>query len=47
MSNRAQINQQAARDDVPAPTVEQDYVLAHIMAAEFNAIAYTAECLVR
>ncbi|MDE0282825.1 MAG: nucleotidyl transferase AbiEii/AbiGii toxin family protein [Gammaproteobacteria bacterium] len=29
----AQITQRAARDDVPAPTVERDYVLAHIMAA--------------
>ncbi len=33
MSKLAQITQQAARDDVPAPTVERDYVLAHIMAA--------------
>lgn len=33
MSNRAQINQQAARDRVPALTVERDYVLAHILAA--------------
>jgi uncharacterized protein len=33
MSNRAQITQQAARDGVPAPTVERDYVLAHIIAA--------------
>ena len=32
MSNRAQITQQAARDGVPAPTVERDYVLAHIIA---------------
>ena len=33
MTNRAQITRQAARDDVPAPTVERDYVLAHIVAA--------------
>ena len=33
MSNLAQITQQAARDDIPAPTVERDYVLAHIIAA--------------
>ncbi len=33
MSNLAQITQQAARDGVPGPTVERDYVLAHIMAA--------------
>ena len=32
MSNRAQITRQAARDGVPAPTVERDYVLAHIIA---------------
>lgn len=32
MSNRAQITQQAARDGVPAPTVERDYILAHIIA---------------
>ena len=32
MSNRAQITQQAARDGVPAPAVERDYVLAHIIA---------------
>ena len=32
MSNRAQITQQAASDGVPAPTVERDYVLAHIIA---------------
>lgn len=32
MSNLAQITQQAARDGVPAPTVERDYVLAHIIA---------------
>ena len=32
MSNRAQITRQAARDGVPAPTVERDYVLAHIVA---------------
>ena len=32
MSSRAQITQQAARDGVPAPTVERDYVLAHIIA---------------
>ena len=29
MTNRAQITRQAARDGVPAPTVERDYVLAH------------------
>ncbi len=33
MSNRAQITQRAARDGVPAPTVERDYVLAHVIAA--------------
>ena len=33
MTNRAQITQQAARDGVPAPTVERDYVLAHVIAA--------------
>jgi len=33
VSNLAQITQQAAYDGVPAPTVERDYVLAHIMAA--------------
>ena len=33
MINRAQITQQAARDGVPAPTVERDYVLAHVIAA--------------
>ena len=33
MSNRAQITQHAARDGVPAPTVERDYVLAHVIAA--------------
>ena len=32
MSHRAQITQQAARDGVPAPAVERDYVLAHIIA---------------
>ena len=32
MTNKAQITQQAARDEVPAPTVERDYVLAHIIA---------------
>lgn len=32
MSNRARITQQAARDGVPAPAVERDYVLAHIIA---------------
>lgn len=32
MSNRAQITRQAARDGVPAPTVERDYVLSHIIA---------------
>ena len=32
MSNRAQITQQAARDGVPAPALERDYVLAHIIA---------------
>ena len=39
MSNRAQITQQAARDGVPAPTVERDYVLAHIIAA-FGALGH-------
>ena len=33
MSNKAQITRQAARDGVPAPTVERDYVLAHVIAA--------------
>lgn len=33
MSNRAQITQRAARDGVPAPTVERDYVLAHVISA--------------
>jgi len=33
VSNLAQITQQAARDGIPAPTVERDYVLAHIIAA--------------
>ena len=33
MTNRAQITQQAARDGVPATTVERDYALAHIVAA--------------
>ena len=33
MPNRAQITRQAARDGVTAPTVERDYVLAHIIAA--------------
>lgn len=33
MTTFAQITRQAARDDVPAPTVERDYVLAHIIAA--------------
>ena len=33
MTNRAQITQQAARDGVPATTVERDYALAHIVTA--------------
>ena len=33
MTNRAHIARQAARDGVPAPTVERDDVLAHIIAA--------------
>ena len=33
MTNRTQITRKAARDGVPAPTVERDYVLAHIVAA--------------
>ena len=33
MTNRAQITRQAARDGVPAPAVERDDVLAHIIAA--------------
>ena len=33
MTNRAQITQRAARDGVPAATVERDYVLAHVIAA--------------
>ena len=33
MTNRVQITRQAARDGEPAPTVERDYVLAHIIAA--------------
>jgi len=32
MTTFAQITRQAARDDVPAPTVERDYVLAHFMS---------------
>lgn len=32
MTNKAQITQQAARDGVPATTVERDYVLAHLVA---------------
>ena len=32
MSSRALITRQAALDGVPAPTVERDYVLAHIVA---------------
>lgn len=32
MTNRAQLTQQAARDGVPATTVERDYALAHIVA---------------
>lgn len=33
MSNRAQITRQLTHGGVPVPTVEQDYVLAHVMAA--------------
>ena len=33
MNIQAQITRQAARDGVEAPTVERDYVLAHVMAA--------------
>ena len=33
MTNAAQITQRVARDGVPAPTVERDYVLAHVMVA--------------
>ena len=33
MTSRAQITRQAAADAVPAPTVERDYVLAHILAS--------------
>ena len=32
MSSRALITRKAARDGVPAPTVERDYVLAHVIA---------------
>ena len=32
MTSRVQITRQAAADAVPAPTVERDYVLAHILA---------------
>ena len=32
MTNRAHITRQAARDGVPAPTVERDYVLAHLLS---------------
>lgn len=32
MSNKAQITQRAARDNVPAATVERDYVLTHVIA---------------
>lgn len=31
MTNKAQITQVAAADDVPAPTVERDYVLTHVI----------------
>ena len=33
MTNRAQITQRAAQQGVPSPTVEWDYVLAHVIAA--------------
>ena len=33
MTNRAQMTRQAARDGVPAPTVERNHVLVHIIAA--------------
>ncbi|MDE0177404.1 MAG: nucleotidyl transferase AbiEii/AbiGii toxin family protein [Gammaproteobacteria bacterium] len=36
MSNRALITRRAAEDGVPAPAVERDYVLAHIVAALGN-----------
>lgn len=33
MINRAQITRRSAEDEVPAQTVERDYILAHIIAA--------------
>lgn len=36
MINKAQITRRAARDDVPAKTVERDYVLAHVVAGIAN-----------
>ena len=36
MINRAQITRRSAEDEVPARTVERDYVLAHIIAAVSN-----------
>lgn len=33
MINRNEIIRRADADDVPAPTVERDYVLAHVMCA--------------
>ncbi len=36
MINRAQITRRTAEDQVPAPTVERDYILAHIIAAISN-----------
>ena len=36
MINRAQITRRSADDEVPARTVEKDYILAHIIAAVSN-----------
>lgn len=36
MINRAQITRRSADEDVPARTVERDYILAHIIAAVSN-----------
>ena len=33
MINKAQITRRSAKEDVPAQTVERDYILAHIIAA--------------
>ena len=36
MINKAQITRRSAKEDVPAQTVERDYILAHIIAAVSN-----------